>query len=57
MTEQARAELAGFVDDHPRGKFGAIDHDLRRDFGADPNELRERFAAYVERVGLRPEVK
>jgi hypothetical protein len=57
MTEQARAELASFVDDHPRGKHGAIDHDLRRDFGVDPAELQKRFAFYFERVGLRPEVR
>jgi hypothetical protein len=52
MTDQARAEITAYRDDHSRGKHGAIDHDLPRDFGVDLDELRERFAFYTERPPL-----
>jgi hypothetical protein len=57
MTEQARSEIQGYLDDHQRGKYGAIDHDLRRDFGADLDELRKRFAFYTERVAVPAEAR
>ncbi len=50
MTGKARTEIGAYLDDHERGKYGAIDHDLQRDFGADPDELRARFAFYTDRV-------
>jgi hypothetical protein len=57
MTEAARAEIQRYLDDHQRGKHGAIDHDLRRDFGADPEELRRRFSFYVDRVAVPVEAR
>jgi hypothetical protein len=57
LTDTARAEIRAYLDDHQRGKHGAIDHDLRRDFGADPDELRERFAFYVDRVAVPAEAR
>jgi hypothetical protein len=57
MTDGARAEIQAYLDDHQRGKHGAIDHDLRRDFGADPEELRSRFAFYMDRVAIPVEAR
>jgi hypothetical protein len=52
MTDTARAEITAYRDDHTRGKYGAIDHDLHRDFGVDLDELRARFAFYARRAPL-----
>jgi hypothetical protein len=57
MTDGARAEIQQYLDDHQRGKHGAIDHDLRRDFGTDPEELRSRFSFYVDRVAVPVEAQ
>jgi Sulfotransferase family len=52
MTPQARSEIEAYRNDHTRGKYGAIDHDLERDFGVDLAALRERFDFYTRRVPL-----
>jgi hypothetical protein len=48
MTEAARASLAGYMADHPRGREGQVVYHLERDFGVSPASLRERFAFYFE---------
>ena len=48
MTDEARAGLAAYVSDHPRGKEGQVIYHLERDFGVSPESLRERFAFYFE---------
>lgn len=52
----ARAQLAHYIADHPRGKEGQVVYDLARDFGADPAALYERFGFYFERFPVRREV-
>lgn len=47
-TEQANREVARFIADHPRGKYGQIVYNLERDFGIRPSELRKRFDFYFE---------
>jgi Sulfotransferase family len=55
MTPEARAQLAQFVADHPRGKEGRVLYDLQKDFGVAPAALRARFAFYFERFPVRAE--
>ena len=57
LTPAARAQLLRYIDEHPRGKEGQVIYDLRADFGVDPNQLRERYRFYLDRFGVRPEVK
>ena len=57
LTPAARAQLLRYIDEHPRGKEGQVIYDLCADFGIDPNQLRERYRFYLDRFGVRPEVK
>lgn len=52
MTDAARARLARFLDDNPRGKHGRVVYDLRADFDLDPAALRARFAFYFDATGV-----
>lgn len=54
LTEHSVQEMARYVADHPRGRFGRVSYDLHTDFGLDPNVLRERFDFYYQRF---PEVR
>jgi hypothetical protein len=56
MTQQARAQLQQFLQEHPRGKHGRIIYDLREDFGVEPAELRARFDFYFEQFPVVVEV-
>jgi hypothetical protein len=56
MTDAARAQIAAYLRDHPRGKEGQVVYDLRRDFGADPAAVREPFGFYFERFPVKVEV-
>jgi hypothetical protein len=56
MTQQARAQLQQFLQEHPRGKHGRIVYDLREDFGVEPAELRARFDFYFEQFPVVVEV-
>jgi len=47
MTDRARAELSGFVEEH-REDYGRVIYDLKGQFGADPEALRERFRFYYD---------
>lgn len=55
LNEQARAEHAAFMAEHPRGKHGHMVYDLRGDFGVDPDTLRERFAFYFSAFPVQAE--
>ncbi len=52
MTDDARAALARFKHDNPRGKHGQVLYDLHADFGLEPAAVRARFGFYVERFGV-----
>ena len=56
LTEQARAEVAGYRRAHPRGREGTVVYDLRRDFSTTPEEVRARFGTYLDRFPVRTEV-
>lgn len=56
VTEEARAQLEGFLAEHPRGKEGRVVYDLPNDFGVDLGLLRKRFAFYFDRFPVRSEV-
>lgn len=57
MTPEARAQIEGFLAEHPRGKEGRIAYDLRNDFHTDPDELRRRFDYYFEKFPVRVETQ
>jgi len=51
MTDDARAAMAQFMVDHPRGRHGTIEYDLTQ-FGLDPAERREALRFYSDRFGV-----
>ncbi len=51
LDDASRAAMAAFVDEHPRGKFGAVRYDLG-EFGLDPAERRQALSFYTERFGV-----
>ncbi len=57
MTNEARAQLKGYIEAHPRGKHGQVVYDLRADFDAEPAALREIFDFYFEQFPVRAEVE
>ncbi|MCP5044721.1 MAG: sulfotransferase [bacterium] len=56
MTDEARAQIAGYIADHPRGKDGQVIYDLRKDFDAEPGDVRAGFDFYLDRFDIRKEV-
>ncbi|MET3960352.1 hypothetical protein ABIE44_000286 [Marmoricola sp. OAE513] len=48
VTDEARAALRGYLDNHQRDRHGRIDY-RAEDVGLDVDDLRERFAAYTAR--------
>jgi hypothetical protein len=54
LDDTARAAMAAFIDEHPRGRLGTVEYDLDQ-FGLDAAQLRSTFAFYTERFGLTPE--
>jgi hypothetical protein len=54
LTEGARAAMARYVTERPRGHFGTHRYEPA-DFGLYPAELRHRFAEYSGRFGLSAE--
>ena len=54
MTPEARAAMARFAEDHPRGRHGGIVYDLAP-FGLDRGGLRSRLAFYADHFGIAPE--
>lgn len=57
MTNEARAQIARYVAEHPRGKDGQVVYDLRKDFLVEPSEVRAGFDFYLDRFEIRKEVK
>jgi len=57
LDDKLRADMAQFLKDNERGKYGSIDYNLRRDFGLDPADVRARFDFYFKRFPVRIEVK
>ena len=55
MTDEARSQLAAYMERNPRGKYGRVRYDLKADFGVDPSELRKRFDFYFQRFPIRAE--
>ena len=47
-TEQANRDVADYIENHPRGKYGQLVYHLERDFGVAPAELGKRFDFYYE---------
>jgi hypothetical protein len=54
FTSEVEAAMHAFMDDHPRGKWGAVEYDLA-DFGLDPAERRAALAFYSDRFGVAAE--
>jgi hypothetical protein len=54
FTATARAAVADYVVEHPKGKFGAHRYDLAS-LGLDGDRLVRRFATYVDRYGVTTE--
>lgn len=48
LTDQARVNMAAYLETHVQGRNGTIDY-RAADVGLDDGELAERFAAYTER--------
>lgn len=47
-TERANADVAAYIESHPRGKYGQIVYYLERDFGVKAEDLRRRFDFYYD---------
>lgn len=54
-TTEAADGVARYASERPRGSFGVHDYDLDS-YGLVEDELRERFAGYVDRYEVLPEV-
>jgi len=53
-TEEARAQIAAFMKEHPRGKEGQVVYHFERDFGVSLDSLRERFKFYYDAFPFLP---
>jgi hypothetical protein len=51
MTAEGRASMHRFVEEHPRGRHGAVDYDITQ-FGLDAEERREALRFYTDRFGI-----
>jgi hypothetical protein len=56
LGPNALAAMTAFMDDHPRGKFGAVLYDPDQ-LGLDRAELRSRFSFYTDAFQLAYEVE
>ena len=54
LDDRARASMAAFMAQHPRGRFGAVLYDLG-DFGLEAAERRQALGFYTERFGVTAE--
>ena len=55
LTDEARAEIHGYIEANPRGKHGRLVYDLEGDFGLDPSKSRDRFSFYYDRFAVARE--
>jgi hypothetical protein len=51
LTDAARAAMAGYLDDHQRGRLGTIMTSAEM-FGLDEHDLPSRFTRYRERFSV-----
>jgi hypothetical protein len=56
MTPEAHDEIAAYMAEHPRGKYGDVVYDLRGDFGIEPADMRKRFDFYLDAFPVKTEV-
>ncbi len=54
LDDRARASMAAFMAEHPRGRFGTVEYELGQ-FGLDAGERRAALAFYTERFGVTAE--
>jgi hypothetical protein len=57
MTNEARAQIDGYIRDHPRGKEGQVVYDIRADYLSEPEAVRAPFDFYLDRFDIRKEVQ
>lgn len=57
LTDQARQEIQGFIDDNVQGRDGRIVYDLRGHFGVEPEQVRRPFADYMARHNVPIEIR
>ena len=56
LTAQARGELNGYIDAHPRGRHGArLVYKPQRDFGVTREQVRERYSGYINKFSVKIE--
>lgn len=55
LTDDAEAAMRRYVEENPKGKFGRHGYDLA-ELGIDGAAVAERFADYVERYDVEPEL-
>lgn len=56
FTDQARQELQGYIDAHPRGRHGGrLVYNPERDFGITREEIRERYLPYIDKFSIKIE--
>jgi hypothetical protein len=51
LPPDAEATMQAYVDDNPRGKHGAHEHDLAK-YGLSPDAIKDRLASYIDRFDL-----
>ena len=51
LDERARASMAAFMAEHPRGRHGSVVYDLG-EFGLDAAERRQALTFYTDRFGV-----
>jgi len=52
FTDDARAAMAAFIAEHPRGRHGGVRYDLAGDFDLDAAVLRDRLRDYTDRFDV-----
>jgi hypothetical protein len=57
LTDAVRRKMQTALQEHTRGKHGALDYDLRRDFQLEPEKVRARFRAYMDSFPVQVEVR
>ena len=57
LTDRARDEIQGFIDNNVQGRDGRIVYDLRGHFGVEPAQVRKPFEDYMSRHNVPIEVR
>jgi hypothetical protein len=56
-TDEGKADMREYMENHPRGRDGRVVYDLAGDFSLDIPSLRRRFAFYTDRFPVTREVR